>query len=1043
MTSSASPAMSLARLSIERPVYTWLIILTCLLGGLSGFFGVGRLEDPAFTIKEAIVFAPYPGASAEEVESEVTELLEIAIQQMAEVDRITSESSPGLAEIHVTVDDTLDGHELPEVWTKLRARVRDAVSDLPPGAAPPVVYDDFGDTYGLFYAVTADGYSDEQIRDIARDLRRELLVVEGVAKVAVDGEPEERIFIEISQDELSRFNLSYQQLLSAVNRENAVIIAGSIERAGRYMRFEVPQTLDGIEPIENTLITLGNDGDTLRLSDIATVSRAPAERPQNFIYHNNQRAFTIGVAGQTTANIVDVGHAVDARLAELSAELPLGIELEPIYQQHVVVDNAINDFLISLAMSVGIVIGVLCIFMGWRAGLTVGSVLLLTVMGTFFFMNMFALEMERISLGALIIAMGMLVDNAIVVTEGMLTGVQRGKRRLDAAVDAVQSTQWPLLGATVIGIMAFSGIGLSPDATGEFLFSLFAVIGISLLLSWVLAVTVVPMIGFYLFEAERKKAMERDDHSDMEADLYSRGMLGRYAGLLSLALHHRWAVLGGLLIVTLACYVGFGSVRNSFFPNTNTPMFFVDLQYPEGTDILTVNEAAQAVGEFVGEQDETVSFDTFVGAGATRFMLTYTAEQPSASYAQIIVQTASLDVIPDLADRILEHVGSAHPDAEIRATRIVFGPPAGAKLAARFSGPDANVLRQLSEEAMERLYSDADVQDIRTDWRNRTSVIVPEMIESRARATGVTREDIGAALAYAADGSQVGLYRDNEDLIPIIARAPAGERGSSHQLGDLLVWSNAQQAYVPISQVVSRFTIQSEDALIQRRDRVRTITVLANPHDGETAMEGFVRFAPVIESIDLPPGYTMEWGGEYESSADANEALGGQLPATFIIMIVISFLLFAKVRQPLVIWSIVPMSLNGVAIGLLATGVPFSFTALLGLLSLSGMLIKNAIVLVDEIDLRIRRGDDPFQAVQFGSASRLRPVLLAASTTILGMAPLFWDAFFQAMAVTIVGGLAFASILTMIAVPVIYALFLGIRPAGQSKAEPTQEDAAA
>jgi multidrug efflux pump subunit AcrB len=1027
MSLQQTSALSLARLSIEKPVLTWLVILFCLLGGLYGFNNVGRLEDPAFTIKQAIIFTPYPGATAEEVEQEVTEALEIAIQQMDAVDTITSESSPGMSEIHVEMQDTIDSADINDVWTELRAKVSDAISRLPPGAGTPIVFDDFGDTYGLFYAVTAEGYSDDRIRDVARMLRRELLTVENVAKVAVEGEPEERIYIEIPQESLARLGLSYEGLLAELNRENTVVSAGSVPLDGRYVRIEIPQTLGGVEAVRNLLITPRNGGQAIRLSDFAEVTRAPVERPNQFIYHNNQPAFTLGVAGLPTANIVDVGHAVEARLAELEAGLPLGFELQPIYQQHIVVDEAINSFLFSLALSIAIVVGVLCVFMGWRAGLTVGSALFLTVAGTVFFMDMFAIEMERISLGALIIAMGMLVDNAIVVAEGMLTGVMRGKRRLEAAEEAVTSTQWPLLGATVIGILAFAGIGLSPDATGEFLFSLFAVIGISLLLSWVIAVTVVPMVGFHLFSAQREASLARDAAPESDEDIYSGRLFSAYRSLLATALKRRWLVLAGLIIVTLACYVGFGSVKNAFFPPANTPMFYVNVEHPEGTDILTTDATLRDIGRHVGEQPETVSFDTFVGAGATRFMLTYHSEQPNPAYGQLIVQTRHRDQIPALAERILAHIRGRYPDVEVRVDRIVFGPPTGAQLEARFMGPDADILRELSEQAISRLHADGRFIDIRTDWRNRTPTLRPVLIEGRAQTIGVTRENLANAMLFATDGSQVGVHREGEELIPIIARAPASERDDPAYLSERLVWSSSQEAYVPIGQVVSDFALDFEDVLIQRRNRTRTLSVRANPPEGETAAQAFERFRPLMEEIELPVGYSLEWGGEHEASVQANESLGSQLPLTFIAMLTISFLLFAKVRQPLIIWAVVPMAVNGVVIGLLATNVAFSFTALLGLLSLSGMLIKNAIVLVDEIDMRIKAGAEGLDAVRDGSVSRLRPVLLAASTTILGMTPLLFDAFFQGMAVTIIGGLTFATLLTMIAVPVLYALFFGIR----------------
>lgn len=1022
MTESANSAVggkfNLARLSIERPVLTWLVILFCLFGGMQGFMSVGRLEDPSFTLKEAIIFTPYPGATSEEVENEVTERLETAIQQMSQLDEVYSESSPGMSEIHVVMRDEFDGTQLPQIWDELRKRVRDAASTLPPGAGTSEVMDDFGDVYGILYAVTAQGYSDREIRDIADDLRRELLVVDGVAKVEVAGVPEERIYIEISQEDLARLGLPVEEVLSTLSNENAVVSAGESPSGDRLLRIEMPQSIGGVESIENLLISPRDAGQTLRLSDIAVVTREPVERAGVYIYHNGEPAFTLGVSGLGDANIVDVGKAVEARLAELEQDLPVGVELKPIYEQHTVVAKSIDGFLVNLAMSVGIVIGVLCLFMGWRAGVTVGTVLLLTVLGTLFFMNAFDVTMQRISLGALIIAMGMLVDNAIVVTEGIQVSVQRGDDRIKAAEDAVSSTQWPLLGATVIGIMAFSGIGLSPDSTGEFMFSLFAVIGISLLLSWILAIMVAPMIAYHLFKGE--KASSDDPHG--------RGIYGIYRNMLVSVLKHRIVTVGVLLTVFVGSVIGFGSVKQAFFPNSNTPMFYVNMTLPQGSDILVTEAVVRDVARFAGEQEHARSVDAFVGRGATRFMLTYSSEQPNPAYGQLIVQTETLDEIPPLIDTIMAYVSDTYPQMEARSARIVFGPPSGAKLEARFMGPDAEVLRSLTEEAMRRLDEAGEFQDLRTDWRNRELVLVPQILPDRARTIGVTRADVADALSYATSGSQVGVFREGDLLIPIVARAPDYERAQPDSLTDRLIWSPAQDAYVPISQVVSGFDLEAHEALIQRRDRVRTLTVQGNPASADTtAASAFPRFSEVISGIELPHGYTVEWGGEHEASRTANESLGSVLPLSFLVMLVISFVLFQTVRQPLIIWLLVPMSICGVSMGLLATNVAFSFTAMLGLLSLSGMLIKNAIVLLDEVDQRIARGDPRYDAMVKGSVSRLRPVLLAAGTTILGMLPLVFDAFFQGMAVTIICGLAFATILTMFATPVFYALFFKIK----------------
>jgi len=1010
--------MNIAALSIEKPLLTWLIILFCLFGGIWGYANIGQLEDPTFTLKEAIVVTPYPGATAAEVEQEVTERLETAIQRMDQLRELRSESSPGRSEIRVEVRDEFDGDDLPQIWLELRNEVRDATSQLPPGAMQPIVVDDFADVYGIFYAITAPGYSDDQQRELAKMLRRELLLVDGVAGVEVDGIPEERIYVSIPQTELSRLGLPFDAILATIANENEVIYAGASRVDDRLVKIEIPQSLGGVEAIENLLIAPRDSGSTIRLGDIATVVREQVERPDNFIYHKNERAFTVAVAGLTDDNIVDVGDAVETRLSELEADIPVGVDIHPIYEQHRVVRESMNGFLRNLAVSLAIVIAVLCVFMGWRAGLTVGSVLLLTISGTLFFMTLAGIEMQRISLGALIIAMGMLVDNAIVVVEGMQTGVQQGKRRREAAIEAVQTTQWPLLGATAIGIMAFSGIGLSPDSTGEFMFSLFAVILISLGLSWVLAITVAPMIGYALFKSGQGS----------DADPYGGRLFRAYRSALSAALSLRWLTVAALILVTLASYVGFGQVRNSFFPDSNTPIFYIDVMMPEGTDILSTNAYMKEISEYASEQPEAVAVSTVVGSGATRFMLTYSPEQPAMSYGQLIVRVNDLEDMNPLGTRIRDHVETIFPDADARFSKIVFGPPTGADLEARFSGPDAGVLRALADEAVTRLTQEAGINEIRTDWRNQIVTVVPVIAEERARTLGVRREDVGRSLLYVTEGARIGVYRENDNLIPIIARAPMDERRDPDRLVNRLIWSSGQNAYVPIDQLVTSFDTVPDNPLIQRKNRIRTITVQGQSQPEETASEAFSRFQPIIESIDLPDGYSLEYGGEYEASGEANQSLGRVLPFTFIVMVVISLLLFMKVRQPLIVWLVVPMSVVGVVVGLLSTNSPFTFTALLGLLSLSGMLIKNAIVLVDEIDQRIGRGDDGYEAVSTGSVSRLRPVLLAAGTTILGMTPLLTDAFFRSMAVTIIGGLAFATILTMIAVPVIYALFFGIRP---------------
>ncbi|CAM3835360.1 efflux RND transporter permease subunit [Phaeobacter inhibens] len=1003
--------MDIARGSINRPLYTWIIMLAALFGGIWGFLNLGRLEDPAFTIKQAVVITQYPGASAEQVALEVSEPLESAIQKMGEVKQITSMNQPGLSRIDVEMQDTFDGSELPALWTKLRSEVEDAARDLPEGVSTPFVNDGFGDVFGVFYAVTAEGYTDAERHELATFLRRELLAVDGVADVEIAGLPEEAIFVEPKMAITVNQNIPINAVSNALATANSVRSAGQVDNGPVQTRVSAPEGSDSVTEIAG--LTIGSQGEVINIIDMADVHRGRVDDPSQIIRFDGVEAFTIGIAGLATENIVEVGQRVDARLAELDSQIPYGVELKPIYQQHVVVDQASNDFLVNLAMSVGIVVIVLAIFMGWRAAIVVGTTLLLTVVGTLMFMNFFSIEMERISLGALIIAMGMLVDNAIVVAEGMQISMARGRSSREAAHEAAAKTQIPLLGATVIGIMAFAGIGLSPDSTGEFMFSLFAVIGISLLLSWLLALTATPLLAHYFF-----KQGSGDDH-----DAYSGILFRTYSKILRLSLKLRWFVVPGLIAITVLCFIGFGQVKQQFFPNSNTPLFFVHYKLPQGSSITTTSEHMRVFEEWLADRNDVETVTTFVGQGATRFMLTYDSEDPTPSYGHLIIRATSLEAIPALqAD--LEVFGQGRfPEGEFRTKRLVFGPGGGAPIEVRFAGPDPRVLRQLGEEAMLRLQqATPDILSVRQDWREQEITLKPIYATDRAQTAGVTREAIADALQFSTDGLRAGVFRERDRLIPIVLRrAEAGE----YNLMDQLVFSEAAGKFVPLEQMVDGIDVVVENTLVHRRDRVPTLTVGADISADLTAASVFSQVQDTIEEIQLPAGYTMEWGGEHENSADANASLGKQLPVTILIMVLISVLLFNAIRQPIIIWLLVPMSVNGVVIGLLGTGMPFTFTALLGLLSLSGMLIKNGIVLVEEIDLVRAEGRPLREAIVEASVSRLRPVMLAAVTTILGMAPLLTDAFFVSMAITIMGGLAFATVLTLVAAPVFYLIFFG------------------
>jgi len=1008
---------NLARLTIRHPIYGWILILVCLFGGIHGVQNVSRLEDPNFPMTWAYVITSYPGASAEEVELEVTDRVEDSLQELPYVDMLVSKSVPGRSEVLVQMLEDIDADESPQVYDELRRRVSEAQMLLPPGADTPLVEDDFGDIYGILYAVTAEGYSEAEIHDMAKAISTKIKKVPNVAKIDTRGVPYEAVYIELDHARLTNFGLSVEDLGRRIWTENQVIPAGSTMLDGRRLRITQPTPLASVSQLRDLKIGTPGSTNTVRLGEIANVHRQAIEVPPELVRINGKAAFIVAVSVTPGENVVTVGHEVDALMADITRTLPLGVSVTPVYKQHSIVESAIDTFLRNLAISVATVVMALFLFMGWRAGIVVGLVLLLTVLGTIEIMNIFGIELQRITLGALMIAMGMLVDNGIVIAEGMLVGVRRGQTPEDAAANSVARTQWALLGATIIGILAFAPISLSDDNSGHFLVTLFQVISISLLLSWILAITVVPLIGSYLL---------KPGPAVTEKELYSAWYFKPYEWTISFGLRRAWLATMLIVGITTAALYSMQFVKTAFFPTNNTPLFFVDYRLPEGTDILSIAADIEELEAHFIATPGTISVTSFIGRGAPRFAATVDSEQPNPAYASIMVQVDDLAKMEQYMIDADRFVASVRPGAEFKVKRVEFSPTTDDKIAMRFSGPDPTVLRELAEQTMQ-IYAKHNLLAMRTNWRPQALQLTPQYHEDNARLAGISRNDLSRALAYNTQGITIGLMRDEDKLIPIIARAPDKERADLDGLKNRQIWSPTQRRYVPMSQIVSEFRLEAGNSVIYRRDRTRTITVSAAPQPGENVNERFELLRDEVEAIALPHGYSREWGGEHEANDEANQALTYRIPPAFALMFFITILMFGALRQAVVIWLTVPMILCGVALALLISNLPLTFPSMLGVLSLAGMLIKNCIVLVDEIDRRLAEGNHDIRTMQIASISRLRPVMLAALTTIFGMSPLLTDDFFREMAVCIMGGLSFATLITLVAVPVFYRIALGRR----------------
>ncbi|MFH4678224.1 efflux RND transporter permease subunit VmeI [Vibrio diabolicus] len=1005
---------------IRNRVISWMVALIFLIGGIAAFFGLGRLEDPAFTIKDAMVVTSYPGATPQQVEEEVTYPIEKAIQQLTYVDEVNSISSRGLSQITVTMKNNYGPDDLPQIWDELRRKVNDLKGTLPPGVNEPQVIDDFGDVYGILLAVTGDGYSYKELLDYVDYLRRELELVDGVSKVSVSGQQQEQVFIEVSMKKLSSIGLSPDTVFNLLSTQNVVSDAGAIRIGDEYIRIQPTGEFQSVDELGDLLINESGAQGLIFLKDVAEIKRGYVEVPNNIINFNGSLALNVGVSFAEGVNVVEVGKAFDHRLAELKYQQPVGIEISEIYSQPKEVDKSVSGFVVSLAQAVGIVIIVLLFFMGLRSGLLIGLILLLTVLGTFIFMKYLAIDLQRISLGALVIALGMLVDNAIVVVEGILIGTQKGRTRLQAATDIVTQTKWPLLGATVIAVTAFAPIGLSEDSTGEYCGTLFTVLLISLMLSWFTAISLTPFFADIFFKGQKIKQGEGEEN-----DPYNGVIFVIYKKFLQFCMRRAWFTVVVLIAGLAASVYGFTFVKQAFFPSSTTPIFQLDVWMPEGTDIRATNTTLKELESWLAKQEHVDHITTTAGKGLQRFMLTYAPEKSYAAYGEITTRMENYEALKPLMAKFREYLKANYPEINYKLKQIELGPGGGAKIEARIIGSDPTILRTIAAQVKDIMYADPQATNIRHDWRERTQVLEPQFNESQARRYGITKSDVDDFLSMSFSGMTIGLYRDGTTLMPIVARLPEDERIDIRNIEGMKIWSPAQSEFIPLQQVTMGYDMRWEDPIIVRKNRKRMLTVMADPDilGEETASTLQKRLQPQIEAIQMPPGYSLEWGGEYESSGDAQESLFTTMPMGYLFMFLITVFLFNSIKEPLIVWLTVPLALIGVTTGLLALNTPFGFMALLGFLSLSGMVLKNGIVLLDQIEIEMKSGKEAYDAVVDAAVSRVRPVCMAAITTILGMIPLLPDIFFKPMAVTIMFGLGFATVLTLIVVPVLYRLF--------------------
>ncbi len=1056
--------MGITAFIIQRKIVAYFFVFLLAVGGVLGFQSLGQLEDPDFTVKTAVVITPYPGASPKQVELEVTDRIEQAIQELPQLDMLISWSRAGLSIVKVEIKEEYWADRLPQVWDELRKKVRDVTPEFPPGVGKPDVADDFAFVYGFVLAITGDGYSYGELEDYADDIKKELSLLPGVARVEIWGVQDKVVYLDVAESQLAELGLTAEDLASTLQIQNRVVDAGSIDVHDRRLR--VAPTGEFTSPLEigelqvrsslaDTLTrwaapaaasgggelvpganisvvgarasvsgTRPGSSELVRIKDIATVRSGYREPARELMRFNGKPALALYAANVAGGNVVDTGRALDQRRRQILEELPVGIELHKVAWQSDLVTDSIGDFMVSLAQAVGIVLVVLIVPSGLRMGLIIGSMLILIILGTFVFMAVFGIDLHRMSLGALIIALGMMVDNSTFVAEAINIRMRRGVGRVRAAVEAASSQAWALLGATIIAVMAFYAIFASEGDAGEYCRSLFTVVAIALLLSWLISITLTPVMCIDVLP---------DPEESDSSDPYDTPFFRRLRRVASTAIANRTVTLGLLTSVLVLAFACYPLVRQMFFPDATRNQLMVDYWAPEGTPIQEAAEGMMPIEEWLMKDDRVTAVSTFVGNGPPRFYLPVDPELPNASYGQIIVSTHSFADIQPLADELEPWLKENVP-VLTRLRKYGVGPSDTWKFEARISGPaeaDMALLRRVGEQAKAILRASPLAREIRTEMRQPVKKFVPAYNQRRGRWAAVTRQDLANATKRAYDGIQVGLYREGDDLYPILLRNVERERrGLTDRLDTLQIVPTLSTATVPLAQVADGVELAWEDPIVHRWNRRRAVTVQASPIDGETFPSLYGDVVEEFEALasSLPAGYEMFWDGEYDSTVTAQSSLiPGVIPAAVVICAII-VLLYNSIRVLLCVLLTIPFAAIGVVFGLILLDSPMGFIAILGILSLTGMMIKNMIVMTGAINTNLAEGMHPFDACVQASVSQARPIMLAAGTTVLGVIPLFPDPFWNALATAIMAGLGLGAPLTIVLYPTLYATLHGIRP---------------
>lgn len=1005
--------MSLSEYSIRHRSIVWFVLALFLLGGVWSFFKMGKKEDSTFVLKSAVVSCAYPGATPYEVEQLITEPIARELQSMRKIKKLNSESYYGLSRIVVELESGTSADEIPQLWDELRRKVINISSALPSGAGVIVVNDDFSDVYGLYYGLVADeGFSWDEIRDWAQRIKTQIVTVEGVQKVALQGEQQPVVNIYITKSTLANFSITPEMIVSTISQQNTVVKSGDVVAGDMRVMVLETGTYDSIEDISNQLLT-ASDGRQFRLGDVARIEAGYVTPPQVIMHVDGLRAVGVGISSSADVDVVKLGSRVRQEIEQLSTQMPVGLELVSLYPEDEIARKANFGFMVNLLESVAIVILVIMLAMGLRSGVLIGSSLIFTIGGTMLCMYLLGQGINRTSLAGFIIAMGMLVDNAIVVTDNAQRGLAQGVDSRAAFVSGADRPMWGLLGATLIAIISFLPLYLAPSSVAEIIKPLFIVISISLLLSWVLALTQVPMMGCRMLSQPAAVSQPND--------------FKWFGRLLELLLGLRGWFIAGVVALFVGAVIFMSHMPQNFFPQLDKPYFRADVILPEGYDIMATQSSLDSMSLWLRSQPEVVKVSTTAGSTPLRYYLASGNTAPRANFGNLLVELQHKRQTEDVKRRFDEYVLQSYPDVWLRSSLFKLSPVPDATIEIGFIGPDVDTLLMLTGQVERLMWQMTEVTNVRNSWGNRVPTWQPIYSQTKGQRIGVGRSRMAQWITLATDGYPLGEYRRGDEVMSILLKDDDIEEYNLSNLQSMPMFSQGGKVY-SIEQASSGFDFDYHPGVVKRYNRQRVMKAQCDPKEGENTILAQKKLMELIKTeISIPEGYQMKIFGEQESQVESNQALAKNLPLALVLMFILLLLLFDNFRDPIIILLMTPLIFIGVVLGLLVTGNQFDFFSLLGLLGLVGMNVKNGVILVSSIREKISSGIASYQAVTAATRERLVPVVLASLTTILALVPLLFDSLFSSMAATIMGGLFVATILTMVVLPVAYVVIHGVK----------------